>query len=110
MLDLQVRDRILDDGAGVDVGRADDVGDVAVDEDVTGLQAEDRRLGDARVGAAEPEDRGRLPGRERWEEGRVLVRFVGGPGGVGRKRVREGVGGCVGGQWGSLEGARGARS
>ena len=86
---------ILDDCAGIDVGRADDVGDVAVDEDVTGLQAEDRRLGDAGVGAAQPEDRGRLSGRERWEEGGVLVRFVGGPGGVGGKRVREGVG-CVG--------------
>lgn len=95
MLDLQVLDRILDDGAGVDVGRTDDVGDVAVDEDVTGLQSEDRGLRDARVGASEPEDRGRLPGRERWEECRVLVRFVGGPGGVGGERVRVGVG-CVG--------------
>lgn len=95
MLDLQVCDCILNDGAGVDIGRADDVGDVAVDEDVTGLQSEDRGLGDARVGAAEPEDRGRLPSRERWEEGRVLVRFVRGPGGVGGERVGEGVG-CVG--------------
>ena len=47
MLDLQVRNCILDDRAGVDIGRADDVGDVAVDEDVAWLQAEDRGLGDA---------------------------------------------------------------
>lgn len=73
MLDLQVLDGILDDRAGVDVGRADDVGNVAVDEDITWLQTEDRGLGDARVGAAEPEDCGRLPSREGGEEGGVLV-------------------------------------
>ncbi|KFY34059.1 hypothetical protein V494_07092 [Pseudogymnoascus sp. VKM F-4513 (FW-928)] len=95
MLDLQVRNRILDNRAGVDVGGADDVGDVAVNKNVTWLQAEDGGLGDARVGAAEPEDSGGLPGREGWEEGRVLVRLVGGPGRVGGEGVREGVG-CVG--------------
>lgn len=54
MLHFELVDRVLDDGRGVDVGGRDDVGDVAVYEDVTGLQAQDRRLGAARVGAAEP--------------------------------------------------------
>lgn len=55
VLDPQVHDGVLDDRRGVDVGRRHDVGDVAVDEDVARLQAQDRRLGAARVGAAEPD-------------------------------------------------------
>ena len=52
---LEVHDGVLDDGEGVDVGGRDDVGDVAVHEDVTGLEAEDSGFGDAGVGAAEPD-------------------------------------------------------
>lgn len=55
VLDLQVDDGVLDDGEGVEVGGGDDVGDVAVDEDVAWLKAEDGGLGDASVGAAEPD-------------------------------------------------------
>lgn len=53
-----------------------DVGDVAVHEDVAGLEARDGRFGHARVGAAEPEDLGRLALGEGGEEGgRVLLRL-----------------------------------
>ena len=52
----------------------DDVGDVAVHEDVAGLEAEDGRFGDARVGAADPEDFGGLALGQGGEE----VRFLGG--------------------------------
>ena len=38
----------------------EDVGNVAVDEDFPRLQAENGGLGDARVGAAQPEDLGGL--------------------------------------------------
>lgn len=55
VLHLQVGDGVLDDGRGVDVGGGDDVRDVAVDEDVTGLQAQDGGLGAARVRAAKPD-------------------------------------------------------
>lgn len=55
VLDLEVRHGVLDHRRSVDVGRRDDVGDVAVDEDVARLQAEDRRLGAAGVGATEPD-------------------------------------------------------
>ena len=96
VLDLEVLDGVLDHSAGVDVGRADDVGDVAVDKDIARLEAEDRRLRDARVGAAEPEDRRGLAASEGWEERGVLMGFVGCPGGVGGERVGEAVG-CVGG-------------
>jgi hypothetical protein len=37
VLDLDVADRELDDGKGVEVRGADDVGDVAVNENVAGL-------------------------------------------------------------------------
>jgi len=46
---------VLDHGRGVDVGGGDDVGDVAVYEDVAGLEAEDCGFRAARVGAAEPD-------------------------------------------------------
>lgn len=52
VLDLEEGDGVLDHGRRVDVGRRDDVGNVAVHEDVAGLQAQDRRLGAARIGAA----------------------------------------------------------
>jgi hypothetical protein len=54
VIDLKVLNGVLDHSARVDVGGADDVGDVAVDKNVAGLEAEDCRFGDARVGAAEP--------------------------------------------------------
>lgn len=45
---------VLDYGGGVDVGWGDDVRDVAMDENVTGLETEDSGFGDAGVRAAEP--------------------------------------------------------
>jgi hypothetical protein len=56
VLDLQVLDGELDDAERVDVRGRQDVGDVAVAEDLAGFQAQDRGLGAARVGAADPED------------------------------------------------------
>lgn len=47
MLDPQVRDGVLDDCGDVDIRRGDNVGDIAVDKYVTGLQAEDGCLGAA---------------------------------------------------------------
>lgn len=55
VLDLEVRHRVLDHRRRVDVGRRDDVGDVAVHEHVARLEAEDRRLGAAGVGTTEPD-------------------------------------------------------
>lgn len=57
VLDFQVVDGVVDDGLGGHVVRGDDVGDVAVDEDVAGLGGEEGRFGAAAVGAAEPERR-----------------------------------------------------
>lgn len=53
---LEMLDRVRDDGLRVQVAGREDVGDVAVDEDVAGLHAEDGGFGDAGVGAADPED------------------------------------------------------
>ena len=55
MLHLQVHNGVFDHGGGVDVGGADYVGDVAVYEDIAGLEAKEGGLGDAGVGAAEPD-------------------------------------------------------
>ena len=74
VLDFQVHDGVGDDGGGGDVACVQHVGDVAVHEDIAGFAAEEGRLGHARVGAADPEDRGRLALGELGEEIRVLVR------------------------------------
>ena len=55
VLDLEVGDSVLDHGSGVDVGGGDNVGNVAVDKDVTGLHAQDCGLGAARVRATDPD-------------------------------------------------------
>jgi hypothetical protein len=52
---FDVLDGVFDDGGDWDVGWGDDVGDVAVDEDVTGLETEEGGFGDAGVGAADPD-------------------------------------------------------
>ena len=53
--DLHVLDCVFNDGGNGDIGRGDDIGDVAVDEDVAGLEAEEGGFGDAGVGAADPD-------------------------------------------------------
>ena len=77
VLDLEVDDGVLDDGGRVDVGPRDDVGNVAVDKDVSGLQAEDGCLGAAGVGAAEPDCERDLEVREKKSyenpEGQLLT-------------------------------------
>ena len=60
MLHFEVVDGVVDDGLGTDIMRGDDVGDVAVDEDVTRLGGEEGGFGAAAVGAAEPEGGGGL--------------------------------------------------
>lgn len=52
MLYFEVGDCVFNYRRGVDVGWRDDVGDVAVHEDVARLQAEDGGLRAAGVGAA----------------------------------------------------------
>lgn len=60
MFDLEVLHGELDDREGIDVGADEDVGDVAVAEDLAWFEAEDGRFGAAGVGASDPEDLGRL--------------------------------------------------
>lgn len=95
MLHLQVVDGVVDDGLGGHVVRGDDVGDVAVDEDVARLGVQEGGFGAAAVGAAEPEGGGRLAfgafGEEVWVCGL-------GFGGEGFVLGEEGVEG--GGFWG----------
>lgn len=53
VLDAQVAHGIVDDGHHVEVGVGDEVGDVAVDEDLAGLQAHDLIGGDTAVAATD---------------------------------------------------------
>ena len=93
VLDLELADGELEHAGEGQVGGGEHVGDVAVDEDVTGLEAEDGGFGDAGVGAAEPEDGGVLGLSEGGEEGGVDGGGVVRPGGVGGEGVGEGGGG-----------------
>lgn len=79
VFDLEVSNGELNNGKRVDVGGCDDVGNVAVDKDLTGLQAQDGRLGDARVGATDPENLGRLTLCRLGEEVGVGLDHLGAP-------------------------------
>ena len=74
MVHLEVRDAVRDDALRAEVRRRDDVGDVAVHEDVAWFQGADGCFRDAGVGAADPEDLGGLAfcegGEEVWVRGR----------------------------------------
>lgn len=52
VLDFEVADRVVNDGHDVEVDVVNEVGDVAVDEHLAGLEARDGFGGDAGVGAA----------------------------------------------------------
>jgi hypothetical protein len=52
VLDLEVADRVVNHGHDVEVDVINQVGDVAVDEHLAGVEARDGFGGDARVGAA----------------------------------------------------------
>lgn len=52
VLDMQVADGVVDDGHDIEIGGADQVGNVAVDEHLAGFEAGDGFGGDAGVGAA----------------------------------------------------------
>ena len=80
MFDLEVLDGVLDHTQRVQVARVQDVGDVAVDEDIARLEAEDGGFGDAGVGATDPEDLGGLAFCERGEERGVVGGGIAGPG------------------------------
>ena len=60
VLDFEMVDGVVDDGAGGQISRVHDVGDVAVHEDIARVEVEEGGLRAARVGAADPEDLGRL--------------------------------------------------
>jgi hypothetical protein len=53
-LDLEVGDRVLNHARSAQIVRGDDVGDVAVDENVARLAVTDSGLGDTRVGTSQP--------------------------------------------------------
>ena len=96
MLHLQHAHGISDDGLRAQIARVQDVGDVAVHEDVAGLEAEDGGLRAAGVGAAEPEDLGLLALGEGGEEVRVGFGGVGGPVFVLAEAARVAIFACEG--------------
>ena len=66
----------------VHVAGVDDVGDIAMDEDLTGIETQHVIRGDATVGTADPQIFGRLLLRQPPEEAGVLLRLAVRPGDV----------------------------
>lgn len=91
VFDFEVDDGEFEDAGAAEVVVLDDVGDVAVHEDVAGLQAEDGGFGAAGVGAADPEDFGMLARGEFGEEKGVFFDGFGGPFVVLLEGLLEGV-------------------
>lgn len=91
VLDFQVLHGVLDDGQRIEVRGDEDVGDVAVDEDVAGVEAEDGGFWAAGVGTADPEDLRGLALGEALEEGGLLLRHRAAPFGVRVEDPRVGV-------------------
>ncbi|MCY1539244.1 hypothetical protein D9M68_748220 [compost metagenome] len=89
VLDLQVLDRELDRRERVEVGVHHDVGDVAVHEHFTRLQAGDLVGGHAAVGTADPHVARRLLLDKAGEEAGPVTLHLGGPGTVVGKEVVE---------------------
>ena len=91
VLDFQVLDGVLDHRKGVQVRWREDVRDVAVNEDITGLQAEDHCFRASRVRAADPKDLRALALGKGREEVRSRPSYGGGPGLVGAEGANIGV-------------------
>ena len=73
VLDLEQIDRELHDREAIQVGMHDDVGDVAVDEELARGEVDDLVRGNAAVGAADPEIARALLARKAREELRILA-------------------------------------
>jgi len=79
----------LHHGKAVEVGMNDDVGDVAMNEQLAGQQADNFVGGHAAVGAAYPQVRGGLLAGKLEEEIRILLRDPSGPGFIAVKQFFE---------------------
>jgi len=79
VFDFEVKDCELDDRKQADIGVVDNVGDVAMDEDFTGLAVQYSRLGYSRICTPNPENRRRLAFGASWEEVGVFAADLGRP-------------------------------
>ena len=91
VFDLEVSDRVLDDGEGAQVRRCEDVGDVAVGKDLAWLESQDCGFRYARVCAADPEDFWCLAFSGFVEERRFGFCYPAAPFCVARERATERV-------------------
>ncbi len=100
VLHFEDLDGVLEDGEAVEIGVVDDVGDVAVNEDLAGAEAEDFVGGDAAVGATDPEVFRALDADEFFEKVGLLGLHLGGPGAVGFEEMLHEAGSLdQGGEW-----------
>lgn len=79
VLDTEMTDGIVDDTHGVEVGVADEVGNVAMDKCLAWLKTSDLLSGDARIGTSNPEVLRILASSKIGEETRVGLFLVGSP-------------------------------
>ena len=94
VLHFQMQDGVHNDGLGGEVGGREHVGDVAVHEDITGLETQNGGLGDAGVRAAEPENGWMLAGCEGGEEIGMVVGGCISPLSIFLESAGQAVGGC----------------
>jgi hypothetical protein len=79
VVDSQMADGVLDDGARAEIAGVQDIGNIPMDEDITRLQAENKSLGASRIRATDPENLGVLAIRKRGEQLRVFLGSFGSP-------------------------------
>jgi hypothetical protein len=91
VFDLEVLDRVLDDGKRVEISGDDDVGDVAVDENVARVETQDGCFRAARVGTSNPQDLRGLAFAEAFEERWIFLSDGATPFGVGVEDFGVGV-------------------
>lgn len=82
VLDAEMANCIVDDAHNVEISVADQVGDIAVDKSLTGLEAGDLLSRDTGVAASDPEIFGRLASGQFGKVAGVLFGLFSGPGAV----------------------------
>lgn len=91
VFDLEVLHSVLDDGKRVEIRGDDNVGDVAVDENVARVEAQDGCFRAARVGTSNPQDLRGLAFAEAFEERWIFLGDGATPFGVGVEDLGVGV-------------------
>ncbi len=107
VFDLEDENGVFDNREAIEIGGADEIGDIAVDEDLAGREADDLVRGDAAVGASDPEVSRALLVDEPRKEIRIGREVIRRPFPIVRVEAGEGHRGLLAGLWSSGQRRRG---